>query len=179
MRINIVGTTGSGKSVLAQKVASSLHWPYIELDALFWLPNWTPAPRELFRTRVAEALQGDAWVVAGNYSTARDLIWARADTVVWLDYPLPLVLWRLLRRTVRRVTTREELWAGNRDSFRAQFLSRESLFLYAVKTHYRRRRELPVELAQAQYQHLQVLRFRTPHMTDAWQLSIGALEYGE
>ena len=127
MRINIVGTTGSGKSVLAKQVASRVTRTLYRVGRPLLAAQLDPAPRELFRTRVAEALEGDAWAVAGNYSTARDLIWARADTVVWLDYPLPLVLWRLLRRTVRQSSPRG-FWAGNHDSFRAQFLSRESLF---------------------------------------------------
>ena len=69
----------------------------------------------MFRERVAAALADDCWTVGGNYSVARDLIWGRSDTVVWLDYGLPLVLWRLVRRTVKRIMTQEELWAGNRE----------------------------------------------------------------
>ena len=77
--------------------------PYIELDALHWEPNWTEAPDEVMRERVRSAISGEAWVVDGNYSAIRDLVWARADTVVWLDLPLPTILARYARRTIRRL----------------------------------------------------------------------------
>src|SRR5512141_1433681 len=132
-RYAVVGLTGSGKTRLARALAERLGLPHIELDALFWGPNWQPAPREGFRARVAEALGGEAWVADGNYSAVRDLVWQRAQALVWLDYSLPLVLWQLAVRTWRRITQREALWGGNRESLRAQFLSRDSLFLFALK----------------------------------------------
>jgi adenylate kinase family enzyme len=167
-RIVVIGTTGSGKSTLAAQLAAILHCPFVEPDALFWGPQWTPVPRETFRQQVSEALAGDAWTVGGNYSVARDLIWARADTLVWLDYPLPLVLWRLGQRTLRRIVTQEALWGGNVETWRGQFASRDSLFLFALKTHYRRRRELPALLAQPENAHLHMLHFRTPRAAQEW-----------
>ena len=123
-RIAVIGTTGSGKTTLARAVAVQLDTPHVELDALHWGPNWTsPAHLEL-RARVGAALNSERWVVDGNYSKVRDIIWARADTIVWLDYSLPLTLWRLTRRTLRRLAKREVLWNGNRESWRQQFLSR-------------------------------------------------------
>jgi adenylate kinase family enzyme len=89
---------------------------FVELDALFWGAAWTPAEPAVFRARVEAAIAGPAWVVAGNYGAVRDLLWARADTIVWLDYSLPLVLGRLTARTLRRAITREMLWNGNREN---------------------------------------------------------------
>ena len=117
-RIAIVGTTGSGKTTLARRVAQRCLISHIELDALQWEPNWTPAEPQGFRDRVTAALSGDRWVVDGNYSAVRDIVWAKADTVVFLDYPFGLVLRRLLWRTWRRSLHREELWNGNRETFR-------------------------------------------------------------
>ena len=167
-RVAVIGNTGSGKSTLAGRLAAVLGGAFVDIDALNWGPDWTPAPVPVLRQRVTAALAGDCWAVAGNYSTVRDIIWSRADTLVWLDYPLPLVLRRLFRRTVRRVVMREELWNGNREHLRAQFASRDSLFLFAVKAHRRRRREYPVELARPEYAHLRVLRFHRPEAMEQW-----------
>lgn len=170
--IVVVGTTGSGKSTLAERLAARIGGDFVDLDALNWGPNWTPAPIPQFRERAAAALSGERWVVAGNYSKLRDIIWGAADTLIWLDYPLSLVLWRLLRRTIRRVFTQEALWNGNRERFREQFASRDSLFLWAIKTYNRRRHEYPAALALPEYAHLRVLRFRRPRQMERWFNSI-------
>ena len=167
-RIVVVGTTGSGKTVLAQRLARHLGLPYVELDVLHWGPNWSQVPPEAFRARVAEAVAGEAWVVDGNYSRVRDLVWSRADTVVWLDYSLPVILGRLFRRTLWRILCREELWSGNRERFREQFLSRESLFLWALRTYRRRRREYPALFGRPEYAHLTVVRLRSPRQARRW-----------
>ncbi len=171
-RVAIIGTTGSGKSTLGERLAARLSCPFVDIDALNWGPDWTPAPVPVLRERMSAALVGDCWIVAGNYSKVRDIVWSRADTLVWLDYPLPLVLWRLLRRTVRRVFTQEELWGGNRERFRAQFASRDSLFLFVLQTHYRRRREYLAELDKPEYAHLRVWRFRRPGEMERWLAAV-------
>ena len=109
---------------MARAVAARIDIPHVELDALHWGPNWTCPPRLEFRALVARALSRESWIVDGNYSKVRDIIWVRADTIVWLDYSLPVTLWRLTRRTLRRLAKREVLWNGNRESWRQQFLSR-------------------------------------------------------
>ena len=171
-RVAVIGNTGSGKSTLAECLAAILGGSFVDIDALNWGPDWTPAPVPVLREQVTAALAGDCWAVAGNYSAVRDIIWRRADTIVWLDYPLPLVLRRLFRRTVRRVATRQKLWGGNREHFRVQFASRDSLFLFALKAHGRRRREYPVELARPEYAHLCLMRFRQPEDTEQWLNSL-------
>ena len=134
-RVVVVGTTGSGKSWLAERLAARTGLRLIELDALFWGRDWQPAPLELFRHRVECEIRDDGWIVVGNYGQVRDLVWREADTLIWLDLPLPLVMWRLLRRTLQRAATKEELWGtGNRESFRNAFLSRQSILLYALRT---------------------------------------------
>ncbi len=115
---------------------------------------------------MSAATTGERWVVAGNYGVVRDLVWPRADTLVWLDYPLTLDFWRLTRRSLRRIVTREELWAGNRETFRSQFLSRASLYVWAVRSHARQRREFAALLADPAYAHLTALRL--PRDTSRW-----------
>jgi hypothetical protein len=145
---------------------------FVELDALAWGPNWKLVPVEVFKERVARAVAGDAWVIDGNYAGrgGRDLVWPRADTVIWLDPPITAIFARLFERAVRRIRSGEELWpgTGNRETMRNQFLSRDSLFWWAIKTHERRRRELPPILARPEYAHLVVHRFRRPAEADAW-----------
>ncbi len=131
-RVVVFGTTGSGKSWLAERLADRTGLRTIELDALFWGRDWQPAPVELFRHRVECETREDGWIVVGNYGQVRDLVWRPADTLVWLDLPLPVVMGRLLRRTVKRAVTREELWGtGNRETLANAFLSRNSILLYA------------------------------------------------
>ena len=115
-------------------------------------------------------------MIDGNYGGrgARDLVWPRADTVIWLDPPLRVIFARLFERAVRRIRSREELWpdTGNRETFRNQFFSRETLFWWALKTYRRRRRELPVILARPENAHLTVHRFQRLGEAEAWLESV-------
>jgi adenylate kinase family enzyme len=140
-RILVIGTTGSGKTTVAGRLARARGLPHIELDALHWEPNWQEAETAVFQRRVRTALDAapDGWVVDGNYFTkVEPITTAAADTLVFLDLPLPLVLGRLVRRTIRRWRTREELWSGNREHLRALF-TRDSLLLWALRSHRRNR----------------------------------------
>jgi len=144
----------------------------IELDALFHGPGWTPTPTAIFRERVLATTAGDAWVIDGNYSAIRDVTWGRADTLVWLDPPAPLVLRRLFGRTNRRIRSGEELWNGNRETFRNAYLSLDSLYLWAVRSHWKRRRTWPKVLTQPEYGHLTVHRFRLPAEAEQWLAAV-------
>lgn len=173
-RIVVIGTTSSGKSTLAMQLAEKIGGDFIELDALYWDPNWTPAELSVFYKRVETATSSQVWVVAGNYRGVRDLIWSKAQAVIWLDYPLPILFWRLLTRTVRRWITQEDLWNGNREKlwWHLKFWSEESLFHWLFKTYWRRKREIPQLLALAEYSHLKVFHFQTPTETDEWLAKI-------
>ena len=173
----VVGATGSGKSTLARRAAAKLGAVYVELDELFWDAGWTQATPDVFRARVERATDSPRWVVAGNYGRVRDLLWPRADTIVWLDYAFPLVLRRLTVRTVRRAVTGEVLWNGNREYFweHCQLWSEKSLFHWLVKTYWAYRRELPVLFAQPEHAHLRIVRFRRPREAEAWLAAL-ALE---
>ncbi len=114
-RVSIVGVPGSGKTTIGRRLATSLAVPFVELDEIFHQPGWEDLPLDDFRSRVSEAVSLDGWVVDGNYSAVQDLVWQRAETVVWLDLPRRVVMRRVIMRTVRRASTREELWNGNRE----------------------------------------------------------------
>jgi adenylate kinase family enzyme len=167
-RIVVVGTSGSGKTTMARRLAEGLGLPHVELDALHWGPGWTEALPEEFRQRTAAALAGEAWTTDGNYGRVRDIVWSRADTLVWLDYSLPVVLWRVISRTILRVARREELWSGNRENLGNSFLSRDSIILWAIKTYRRRQRETPLLLRRPEYSHLQVVHLRSVGQARRW-----------
>jgi adenylate kinase family enzyme len=167
-RIVVIGSTCSGKTTLAALLAQRLSVSHVELDALHWQPNWTETPLDTFREYVADALSAPEWVVDGNYHKVRDIVWIRADTIIWLDYALPVILARLFKRTLRRIFTREELWNGNRETLRGVLLSRDSLLLWALKTYRRRRRETPIWLARPEYQHLTLIHLTSPRAADRW-----------
>ena len=169
-RLVVVGTTSSGKSTLAKRLADRLGYDFIKLDALHWEPGWTEAPLEVFRGRVETATQAPAWVVAGNYRIVRDIVWSRAEAVIWLDYPFLRVFWQLTRRTFSRWWTQELLWGTNRENLWTHFKlwSEESLFHWLFKTYWRRKREIPALLSQPEHGHLQLIRFKSPRETEAW-----------
>jgi adenylate kinase family enzyme len=134
-RIIVVGPSGSGKSTLASSIARTLGHPYVELDSLWWDAGWTEAGPERFRHRVDHVL-GARWVVDGNYFSAgaREHIWPRADTIVWLDLPRLLTVSRVARRSARRVVRRTELWNGNRETVR-NVLAADSVVRFAWTIH--------------------------------------------
>jgi adenylate kinase family enzyme len=158
-RVNVVGTSGSGKTTFGAELARRLGVPHIELDALSWEANWVSAPPDVLRERVASAVAADTWVVDGNYSATRDLVWAAADTVVWLDFSFALVMWRVIVRTLRRGVRGEVLWSGNRENLRMA-LSRDSIILWALTTYWRRRRDYPRLFDQ--YPDVRFERLRSP-----------------
>jgi adenylate kinase family enzyme len=169
-RLVVVGTTSSGKSTLAMQLAAKIRGDFIELDALHWEPNWQEAPLEVFRGRVVNAILSERWVVAGNYHVLRDIIWPKAQAVVWLDYPFHIVFWRLFLRTIRRSVLREELWNGNRENLltHLKLWSEESLFHWFFKTYWRRKRETPTLLKLPEHSHLMLIHLTHPREACRW-----------
>lgn len=169
-RIIVVGTTGSGKTTLAKSIGTILNIPHIELDALYWQPNWTETPDDEFIQKIENALSraGQAWVIDGNYSRSRSVTWPHASTVIWLDYPLRIILWRLAWRTFSRVFLRVELWSGNRERFWEQFFSDSSIFRWALTTYQRRKETYNSLMNSNQYPDLNFMHFRHPRETEQW-----------
>lgn len=172
-RIVVIGSSCAGKTTLARGLGELLDARHVELDAIHWLPEWKERSTDEFRTLIEKAVAEDRWVVDGNYWIARDVIWARATTVVWLNYSFGLVFWRALRRTVTRAITREELFSGNRESFFHSFFTRESILWWVLTTYRRRRRQCRELLNENGYPQLEVIELRRPREAAELLAAIG------
>ena len=142
----------------------------MELDAIFHQPGWTELSTGEFQARVDEATTSATWVVDGNYSQVRDIVWDKADTVVWFDLPYATVLARTVRRTLRRVVTREELWNGNKEPYSNlwSWNPQRSIIAWAATQHGKyRRRSLEAE-ADPRWARLRFVRLRSQRETDAF-----------
>jgi adenylate kinase family enzyme len=160
----IASASGNGKTTVGRELARRLEVPFVELDALFHGPGWTETPSDELRAKVEPILSSDGWVIDGSYQRKLgDLVLAAADVVVWLDLPLRVWLMRLIRRTARRIGGRERLWNDNRETLLGAFWGRESLFVYALRSHFRRRRDWPRALSA-----FPVVRLRTPSEVEAF-----------
>ncbi|HEX3816330.1 MAG TPA: hypothetical protein VHX59_26105 [Mycobacteriales bacterium] len=157
-RVSVVGISGSGKSTLAAALADRLGVPHIELDSLHHQADWTPRPADELRELVAERLDASGWVCDGNYSAVQPIVWAGADTVVWLDLPRRTVMRQVILRTLRRVITRKELWNGNRETWRNAFLEKESIIRWAWTHHPKTRARYAAAIGDPQWTSLDFVR---------------------
>ena len=174
-RIVVIGTSGSGKTTLAREFSQALNIPHIELDAIHWKPNWVGRSAAEMKSLLDPLLEQPAWACDGNYQKVRDVVWGRADTIIWLDYSMTLTMSRCFRRTIARWWTQQELWSGNRETLWANFFTRDSLFLWIVQTWRRHRRDYPRLFKAPECRHLQVRRFRTPAELERWKQSLGVM----
>jgi len=144
-RVLVAGASGSGKTTLAAAVAAELQVRRVEIDALFHGPGWTPRPD--FEQEVAAFAAGPAWVTEWQYDQVRERLADRADLLVWLDLPRPVVMRHVTVRTLRRRWGRTELWNGNQEPpLRTVLTDPEHILRWAWSTHAgSRRRVLELE----------------------------------
>ena len=172
----IVGNSGSGKTTLADQAAQRLGVPHVELDAHFHQAGWTPLPAQEFADSVRSALDvadaaSSGWVVCGNYPSVRTQIWARADTIVWLDLPRPVVMWRVTSRSFGRVVRRAELWNGNQESLRSMLTLNDperSILRWAWDGVHRYRQQYLPAMASTTWADLRWYRLHSPGEVAAW-----------
>ena len=161
-RVVVIGTSCSGKTTLARRVAEAVGSTHVELDAIHWGPGWTEMPIDEFREAVLCGIDRERWVVDGNYGKVRDIIWSEATDVIWLNYSFPVVFGRALARTLRRIFTRQTLYNQNRESFRNAFLSRDSILWWIITTFRHRRREYRALFDADAFPHLNLTELRRP-----------------
>lgn len=166
-RILVVGTTGSGKTTVASELARLGGLPHTELDTLRYERDWREVATADFCEQVAAVAATDAWIIDGNYAAVRQLTWSRAQLVVWLDYPLPVIFGRLLRRTLRRLATRSNARARNPERL-GRLFGRRSILLWALRSHAPLRQEYELAAAERTGGLPHIARHRSAAQTDRW-----------
>lgn len=157
-RIVIIGTSCSGKSTLSKRISQNLNIPHYELDNYFWESNWTSIPEDKFIQIVGDFTNKNNWVICGNYSSVRDIIWNKSTDIVWIDYPLYLIFYRAVRRSIIRAYTKEKICNGNVESFKKSFLTKDSIILWVLKTYYKRKKEYKLLLSKVRGKRIHHLK---------------------
>jgi adenylate kinase family enzyme len=173
-RVSVVGCSGAGKTTLGRRLAAAIGAPFLELDGIFHQPGWTPLPADEFRERIAPIIAGDTWVVDGNYVAVRDLVWQRADTVVWLDLPRWRVMARVLPRSLRRSLLGTDLWNGNRERLGMILRRDESAVLGAYTSHARDHDRYAAAVGDPSWAHLRFVRLASPRAIRAFLAQLEA-----
>ncbi len=178
-RIHVLGNSSSGKSTAGLRLSSALGVPFVELDALNWEPGWVGLndtnPEELER-RFRKATAGDGWVAAGSYTGfSQRVFWSRLQTVVFLDLPIPQLLWRMLTRSWRRWRSRELLWGTNRERFWEQLMvwrREDSLVWWIVTQQSRKRKRWGEHMADPRWAHIRFVRLTSSREIEAFIRSV-------
>lgn len=170
-RILVAGVSGSGKSSLCHQLHIQLALPYVELDSLFHGPNWSV--RTTFEAEVEQFISQDRWVLEWQYERVRQRLLSHADLLIWLDYPLVVVMKRVIWRTIRRSMRREPLWNGNVEPPLWTILTNPE---HIIRWAWRTRASYPgrIRRALADYPALPILRITDPRETRRVLEELGA-----
>jgi adenylate kinase family enzyme len=168
-RILVYGVTGSGKTVLAERISARTGIPWHSVDDLTWEPGWVPVPDHEQRRRIEAICAGDRWVLDTAYAKWLEVPLARVELIVALDFPRWLSLFRLLRRTAARALDGRPVCNGNRESFRLSF-SRDSIILWHFRSFTRKRRR--IRSWEADPHAPDVVRLTSPRQAETWLASL-------
>lgn len=176
-RVLVIGTSGSGKSTFAERLAKAAGIAHLELDQMNWRPGWYDRSNEepeAFLADVQAATSQDAWVLAGNYAVTRPIVLPRITHVVWLDLPLWLVMTQVIRRSVQRASSHADVLPGCREDW-PRLLEAEHPIRWAWATHQARRPRYVEIGRQIRAQGGEVLRCTTRYEIDQAHQSLVAL----
>lgn len=173
-RIRVVGSTGSGKTTLGRHIAMRLDTPHLELDSIFHQADWQELDEHDFIERVTAFTDAERWVVDGNYSPVGDLITDKADTLIYLNYHLAFVLSRLIRRSLKRIMTKEVLWNGNQESWSALLSPnpKKNLILWMLFRHSQRRKLFTSQQFADDHLNLRIIILNDSGETEAFLTSL-------
>lgn len=159
-RVLVIGPCGAGKSTLSVELGRRADLPVFHMDQLHWRPGWIESGGDELRARLANIVAGDRWLIDGNYGGTLAERLARADTVVYLDYPIRLCLWRALRRIARyRGQTRPDMTEGCPERFDVEFI------LYILRWNGGPRRQTEARLKGFEGE---IVRLRSPDALRRW-----------
>ncbi len=139
LKFAVVGSSCAGKTTVSREISNKLKIKFVGIDNIFWLPDWTPLPREELRRRIDDETSQPSWIIDGNYSRLQDLTLNRTDVIIWLNYSFVRVFSRALYRTISRAITQEELFQGCRESFYQSFFTKDSILWWVLTTWKTRR----------------------------------------
>ena len=178
-RINVVGTSGSGKSTFSRQLSALLKYPYLEMDSMFWKPNWTESSDKEFFEVLETALCAEKWVLDGNYTRTAPIKLAKLDTVIWIDYSFPRTIYQAFKRAFIRSLTKQELWknTGNVESFKKSFFSKDSVLLWTLKTFKVNRARYSNMFNDPQYKHINFIRITSPKMAKAFLRDVNTPQF--
>ena len=170
-RVLVIGSGGAGKSTLARQIGDRLDLPVVHLDAHHWRPGWEAPPKDEWAETVERLVAAPAWVMDGNFSGTLARRLSACDTVVWLDLPRRVCLWRALKRRVRyRGRTRPDMGPGCAERLDLDFLH----WIWTFPMHGRRRLLAKLE---ARPPHVRLVVLRTRYQVRAFLEALP--EYGE
>jgi adenylate kinase family enzyme len=163
--INVIGTTGSGKSTFARKLARQLELTPIEMDDLFWLDDWQEPTDEVFFEKLKNKMDRTTggWVLDGNYTRTMSLKLVKIDTIVWLDYSFSRNFFHLMKRSLFNLISQRKLWenSNNRESLKLLF-SKQSIFIWLIQQYPRNKTKYQMMMQDQKYQHIQFIRLTSP-----------------
>lgn len=165
-RILVIGTSGTGKSTLAQRLSNVLHLPFFASDPFYWDAHWKPASDAKVLQQVQDVIRREAWILDGNFDNERGLVWRQADCIIWLDYSLATICRRVILRNLFWVLTQQPTWSGNRMTLRRALSGSR----HAIKSYSLKRQNYPHWLAELS--GITIHRFHTTRETEAWLQSL-------
>lgn len=173
MKINVVGTSSSGKTTFSKDLSEILSIPHIEMDALFWGPNWAPTSYEEFCVKLRLAIKGESWILDGNYTRTTPIKWECVDVVIWLDFSFIRSLLQAIKRAIKRIIAREELWpgTGNIETLGSLF-TKDSIVLYTIKKHRIVRVQYETYAESDYYPNIQFIRLRSPRKVESFLIKV-------